>query len=171
MHAWLDVAVLAKTRNLNGRFVARAAAGLPFLLEEGDEVAFVPPQLDVPRRATVADVAPIDDRTAEVSFAEVDGKAAGVLVGSHCLIRRASVDESALHASPAIWEGWAVVDEAFGEVGFVTGFIENPGQMLLQVGRPDGREALVPIVDEIVRDVDERAGVVHVCLPQGLLDL
>ena len=38
MRAWMDVAVLAKTRNTKGRLVVRATAGLPFLLEEGDEV-------------------------------------------------------------------------------------------------------------------------------------
>ena len=47
MRAWADVAVLAKTKNLKGRFVVRAAAGLPFLLEEGDEVAFGNQRLSV----------------------------------------------------------------------------------------------------------------------------
>ena len=53
MRAWTDVAVLARTKNLQGGFVAQSAAGLPFLLSEGLEAAFVPPVLDAPRRAQV----------------------------------------------------------------------------------------------------------------------
>ena len=51
MRAWTDVAVLARTKNLQGGFVAQSAAGLPFLLSEGLEVAFVPPVSDAPRAA------------------------------------------------------------------------------------------------------------------------
>ena len=171
MHAWADVAVLAKTKNLDGRFAVRATAGLPFLLEEGDEVAFVPPQLDVPRRATVADVRMIDGYSAEVAFDGIGGDEAGMLVGCHCLIPRDSIDDSVFREAPGMWEDWTVVDAAVGEVGQVVGFVDNPGQALLEVQRPDGSTALVPVVDEIVREVDVEAGMVHVALPQGLLDL
>ena len=42
---------------------------------------------------------------------------------------------------------------------------------LLEVQRPDGNTVLVPVVDEIVRDVDAEAGAVSVALPNGLLEL
>ena len=142
MRTWADVAVLAKTKNLKGRLVARAAAGLPFLLEAGDEVAFVPPRLDVPRRAVVSLVKLVDERSAEVEFEGVDGDDAAELAGCHCLIRRDSIDES-------------VFEE----------------KALLEVGRPDGGRVLVPVVDEIVRDVDAKRRIIGVELPQGLLDL
>ena len=171
MHAWADVAVLAKTRNLNARFVARAAAGLPFLLEAGDEVAFVPPQTDAPRSAVVLEVRPIDERTADVAFEGVNGQTASELVGSHCLIKRATIDESVFEEAPAMWENWAVIDMAAGEIGVVAGLIDNPGQALLEVERPDGSTVLVPVVDDIVREVDVESATVHVDLPQGLLDL
>ena len=41
MRAWIDVAILAKPKNLDGRLVVRGTAGFPFLLEEGDEVVIV----------------------------------------------------------------------------------------------------------------------------------
>ena len=62
MRSWANVATLAKTRNLDGGFVAKAATGLPFLLEEGMEVAFVPPREDVIRRTQVETVELIDER-------------------------------------------------------------------------------------------------------------
>ena len=171
MQTWINVAYLAKTRNLNGRFVARSAAGLPFLLEVGDEVAFVPPQLDAPRQAVVSDVRLIDDYSAEVAFEGVDGEAAGILVGCHCLIPRDSLDESVFEDVPGMWEGWTVLDAKAGEVGAISDIIENPGQDLLEVEKPDGSTVLVPVVDEIVLDVDADARIVRVGLPAGLLDL
>ena len=171
MHAWIDVAQLTKTRNVNGRFVARAAAGLPFLLEEGDEVSFVPPQLDVPRTGIVADVRLIDERTADVAFEGIDAQSAAILVGSHCLLPRNSLDDGIFEEAPAMWEGWSVVDEGEGAVGQVSGFIDNPGQSLLEVTRKDGSTVLVPVVDEIVLDVDAQDCVIRVDLPSGLLDL
>ena len=102
MRAWTDVAVLARTKNLQGGFVAQSAAGLPFLLSEGLEVAFVPPVSDAPRRARVTTVSAIDDRTAVVAFDAVEGiDAAEALVGCHCLVRRADLPEGALDVVPA----------------------------------------------------------------------
>lgn len=172
MRTWIDVAVLAKTRNSKGRFVVRSTAGLPFLLEEGDEVSFVPPQTDVPRNAVVIDVRMIDDDSADIAFEGIDSlNLAEPLVGCHCLIRRDLVDESVFRESPVMWEGWTVVDDEMGFVGTVSGFVENPLQSLLEVERPDGSSALVPVVDEIVHDVDIDRGIVRVVLPAGLLDL
>ncbi|MBQ9041236.1 MAG: 16S rRNA processing protein RimM [Eggerthellaceae bacterium] len=171
MHAWADVAVLAKTKNLKGRFVAYAAAGLPFLLEDGDEVAFVPPQLDVPRKAVVSYVNLLDDHTAEIEFDGVDGDAASVLAGSHCLIPRNVIDESVYEEAPVTWEGWTVVDVSADQIGVVAGLLDNPGQALLEVEREDGSTTLVPVVDEIIRGVDVEDRTVLVDLPNGLLDL
>lgn len=172
MRTWIDVAYLAKTRNSKGRFAARAAAGLPFLLEPGDEVAFVPPQTDVPRSACVKEVRLIDDVSADIEFEGVATmELAQQMIGMHCLIRRELVDEDVFRASPGTWEGWRVVDSLAGEVGTVSGLVENPAQMLLEVLRPDGATALVPAVEEIIREVDIETGTIYVDLPKGLLDL
>ena len=176
MRSWANVATLAKTRNLDGGFVAKAAAGLPFLLEEGMEVAFVPPREDAIRRSRVASVELLDDRSAEVHFADIDTiDVAHALVGCCCLVHRADVDEQALDAAPARWEGWTVVDAEVGPIGSVKGIIENPAQMLLEVERADDvlgeGTVLVPVVDEIVIDVDPESRTVLVNLPTGLLEL
>ena len=71
----------------------RATAGLPFLLEEGMEVAFVPPVLDVPRRATVS---AIEEQGLDliVFFEGVEDRStAEALAGCHCLVRRADLPE------------------------------------------------------------------------------
>ena len=173
MRAWTDVAVLARTKNLQGGFVAQSAAGLPFLLSEGLEAAFVPPVLDAPRRAQVTAVAPVDDRTAIVTFDAVEGiDMAEALVGCHCLVRRAALPEGALEAHAGAWDGWEVHDARTGLVGTVAGIQELPGQDLLEVvPAAGGRTVLVPLVDAFVSGIDEDARRIDVDLPDGLLDL
>lgn len=181
MRTWLDVAVLTKVKNRNGRFAVRCTAGLPFLLQEGDEVALVPPRTDVPRRVIVSlaeenaetDGSHLSKQTCGgiVEFQDVNGALAREMAGMHCLIRRELVDESAYETSYGLWEGWSVEDDELGFVGKVSGLVENPAQSLIEVQRPDGSSAFVPAVDDIVYDVDVVCETVRTKLPHGLLDL
>ncbi|MEG0790773.1 MAG: 16S rRNA processing protein RimM [Gordonibacter sp.] len=172
MRTWIDVAHLAKTKNLQGGFVVRSAAGLPFLLEEGIEVAFVPPALDAPRRARVETVVPSGEQAAVVTFDIVrDIDTAEKLAGCHCLVRRADLPEGVLDAPEADWAGWQVRDACAGMLGMVASIEEMPGQMMLEVAAPDGRAILIPLVDEFVVEVDEDARLIEVDVPSGLLDL
>lgn len=179
MRAWADVAVLAKTKNLQGGFVARPAAGLPFLLREGMEVAFVPPALDAPRRARVAEV--VSQGGSHLVFFEgIEGiDAAEPLAGCHCLVRRADLPEDALAVGARGLVGWQARDAEAGFSATVADVVENPGQTLLSLERDAGdadggassRAVLVPLVDEFVVGFDEDARLIELSLPAGLLDL
>lgn len=57
------------------------------------------------------------------------------------------------------------------EVGVVDDVVHLPGQDLLGVRRPDGRETLVPFVAEMVPEIDVDAGYLVIDPPPGLLDL
>ena len=191
MRAWADVAVLTARKNVNGGLVARCAPGLPFLLSEGAEVAFVPPVLDMPRRARVEEVRPLDGASAVVRFSGIDdADTAGALVGCHCLRRRAELPELARAAAAARAdeaEGWEVRDVRAGRVGTLLRVEERPAQDLLVVRRDAAAgatgaavadaaagaspEVLIPLVDEIVLHVDDEARTIEVDLPAGLLDL
>jgi 16S rRNA processing protein RimM len=69
--------------------------------------------------------------------------------------------------------GLSVLDESGDVIGQVTLVIENPGQDILEIklGSLDGKQVLVPLVEEIVREVDLEAGTLTVALPEGLLDI
>lgn len=173
MRPWVNVAVLARTYNLEGGFVARPAADLPFLLEEGMEVALVPPQLDAPRRVTVRSVAPKGDGSAVVFFNEVnDAAVAALLVGCSCLVCREEVAEAIpVSAEECPWIGWQMMDAQAGLVGTVSAVRQGPAQSWLVVRDAADREVLVPLVDEFVKDVNEQAQRLSVALPTGLLEL
>jgi len=66
--------------------------------------------------------------------------------------------------------GLPVVTTAGTPVGEVTEVLHLPGQDLIAVRRPDGREALIPFVAQLVPEVDLDAHRVVVDPPPGLLD-
>jgi 16S rRNA processing protein RimM len=66
--------------------------------------------------------------------------------------------------------GLAAVDPQGADLGEVTELVHLPGQDLLAVRTPDGREVLVPFVAAIVPAVDVDAGRVVVDAPGGLFD-
>lgn len=176
MRAWIDVATLARTKNIKGGLVARAASGLPFLLEAGDRVALVPPVLDAPRNVCVESVSPSGPDEGVVRFREVtDADTAEALVGCHCLLRRDEVDLDFLDDEDDLpsWEGWEVFDAHAGKVGIVEAVEDRPLQPLLVVGRADapGSSVLIPLAEEFIVDVDEDLRLIKLDCPSGLLDL
>ncbi len=174
MRGWVSIAYLAKPKNLNGGLVARGASGLPFVLYPGLRLAVVPPQLDAPRTLTVREASERADNEALVFFEEIaDLSAAELLAGCELLAREDEVDLSVLEDAEELpaWEGWEVHDGVAGLVGEVVEVAERATQPLLTVRRPEGGEALIPLVDEFIVDVDEAARRIDVALPTGLLDL
>lgn len=63
-----------------------------------------------------------------------------------------------------------IVDEQLGELGTVKEVYSGSGQDLIVMDY-QGQEVLIPINDELVPRVDKSEQVVHVNLPEGLLDL
>lgn len=173
MRAWADIAELTNTKNLNGGLVVRCAPGLPFILEEGMEVALVPPVLDAPRFVTVESAQPSGLDGGLVWFREIESvSVAEMVVGCHCLVRRESLPEHTVMIDDRLdVAGWPVVDCALGTLGTVSSIQEMPGQLMLVVERADGSELLIPLVDEFLDAVDEDAQQLVVNVPAGLLDL
>lgn len=173
MHAWVTVAELAKAKTLTGGLVARCVPGLPFLLSEGMEVAFVPPQHEAPRRARVVSV---QDQGRGAYFVHFDGveniSVAERLAGCRCLVRRVDLPDDALVIETDGLTGFEIRDINAGVIGVVEDVLENPGQVLLSVKRNGGGDnVLIPLVDAFIEGIDEDARLIDVALPDGLLEL
>ncbi len=172
MSSWTKAAYLSKARQLQGGLVARNAAGLPFLLRPGLEVSFVPPTLDGDRHGVVESVERLSGEDYLVFFRNIrDIDAAQRLAGSFCLARTEDVGEALAQTPGLRLEGCRVVDIALGEVGVVSGIVDNLSQQLLEVTSSDGSVFLVPNVDAIVVSFDVDARIVRTSLPAGIMDL
>lgn len=66
--------------------------------------------------------------------------------------------------------GFRVVDRERGDIGHVEQVLEYPAQPLLQVMR-NNVEILIPIIDEVIKDVDRENKTLLIEAPKGLIDL
>lgn len=66
--------------------------------------------------------------------------------------------------------GYTVIDKEKGPIGIVNEIMHSNFQSLLVVFN-DKKEILIPIDDSIVLDVDRKKKIIHVDLPDGLLEL
>lgn len=170
MSQWSDVATLIKAKGSKGRFVARCASNLNYIPNENTIVFFVPPQLDVPRQATVEYAGESDGQKYAISFKEIDSLAiAEQLVGCHILVSKECVGDRSNLTVPGV-TGYTLFD-GNDLIGEVSEEFDNSGQTLLQIDREDANPVLVPYVDEIVKNVDHDTRTIIAELPQGLLDL
>jgi 16S rRNA processing protein RimM len=66
--------------------------------------------------------------------------------------------------------GFVVTDEARGEIGILEEVLDLPHQSLFSI-RFQGKEILLPVVDEVIVKVDRRHKRLLVRAPEGLLDI
>lgn len=69
--------------------------------------------------------------------------------------------------------GFSVHQEGLSspKIGQITNLIISSAQDLLEIQLSDGREVLIPFVEEIVPEVDEKRGAIVIIPPPGLLEL
>lgn len=66
--------------------------------------------------------------------------------------------------------GFRLQDEAHGDVGVIRAVNDQAAQALF-VAEKDGRELLIPISDDFIREVDRPARTIHIRTPEGLIEL
>ena len=66
--------------------------------------------------------------------------------------------------------GFRVVDSQYGDIGTLEQVIEYPAQPLFQVMK-NGTEILIPVIDEVIDNVDRTNKTIYITAPNGLIDL
>ena len=66
--------------------------------------------------------------------------------------------------------GFTVVDSELGELGMIVAVDDTTENVLFEIDH-DGRELLVPAVDEFVSEIDEENRRLYMNIPEGLLTL
>jgi 16S rRNA processing protein RimM len=105
-----------------------------------------------------------------VQFEDItDEEKAKKLIGLTVLVPKTwvEVDDS---VSVADLINFTVVDEVHGKLGFINNYMETPAQTLLYMLQ-NGRETMIPFVDEFIIEIDWDNQTIYTHLPDGLLDL
>ena len=66
--------------------------------------------------------------------------------------------------------GFVVIDQTFGPVGKIRKINDTTNQALFVIDR-EGKEVLIPINDDFIKQVDRDNREVRVAVPEGLIDL
>lgn len=67
--------------------------------------------------------------------------------------------------------GFTISDITHGALGEVTAIDDSTINVLFVVTTPDERELLIPVQEAFVRAIDEDERIIHMDLPDGLLDM
>lgn len=66
--------------------------------------------------------------------------------------------------------GFQVIDKEHGNIGTCTGFLETGKQAVMQIDN-NGKEILIPAVDEFFESVDRENKTINIIAPEGLIDI
>jgi 16S rRNA processing protein RimM len=163
--AFVEIGRVSKTHGLRGEVSVVLTAHMPAESVVGLEVWFVPPAPGL-RRARVTSVRP-GPKGPLFSFAEVgDVAVADSLRGCTVLAEAARLPEAEDRLDPL---GLTIVDAVRGLLGTVTDVIVTGANDVWVVEGPLG-EVLLPVIAEVVREIDDDSRTARVVLLPGLLE-
>jgi len=73
--------------------------------------------------------------------------------------------------TPAGISGFKVISEDNCLIGTVSELVQNPGQDLLKIFSPEGKEILIPFHKDLILGIEEMNKTITVELPEGLTDI
>jgi 16S rRNA processing protein RimM len=160
---------VVKTHGLKGEVSVAVATDLPFELPEGLDVWFVPPPASA-RSGRIQSVRP-GPKGPLVKISGVDDiDSAYALCGTEMLAKRADIPEEWFEAAEEEFsaDGMIVTDVVRGLLGEVVETILTGANDVWVVHGPLG-EVLLPVIDDVVLEIDEEAGTISVRALDGLL--
>jgi 16S rRNA processing protein RimM len=110
------------------------------------------------------------DQEVFVKLEGLDSKeAARRVVQKEVWLTQADFEQFAGRSAPISLVGFRLLDGDV-DLGEILEVIEQPHQVLCRIDLA-GKEALIPMHEQTLRKIDQKARVVHVELPDGLLDV
>lgn len=96
-------------------------------------------------------------------------EAAKKLVGKEIFVQDDMLAKAKLD-TPLMWIGFEAIDVGEGSLGLIEDIYQTAQQWLATV-RIDGKEALLPLIEQTVKKVDIKSKKLYLELPEGLLDV
>lgn len=165
---FVPIGRIVKAHGLRGEVSVKALTDLP-LDAFVDTTTWATPPTSSFRTGRIMAVRP-GPKGALVTLEGVsDIATASALVGTTLIARRGDVPEAALveRFDPV---GMEVVDESRGTLGSVSDVIETGANDVWVVSGGTYGEVLIPVIDDVVLDIDEAGNVISIRLLAGLID-
>lgn len=94
---------------------------------------------------------------------------AKMLIGKNVYVEEMVLDKQKID-SPLLWIGFNVVDKEVGSLGLIKDVVQTAHQWLATIDY-EGKEVLIPLIQEMIIEVNTRNKFIRMDLPEGLLDL
>ena len=160
---------IAAARGLEGGVVLTHILKKQGWLKVGDPI-FIAVQRDSRIPFFVQEVVWKNDGECDLRLEEVDSpETAKGLAGKEVFAEEKLVGDSGSD-SPLLYIGFSMVDKQLGAVGIIEDVYQAGPQWLAQL-TVNGKEALVPLVDAFIVEVNTRNKFIRTDLPDGLLDV
>lgn len=165
----IRIGKIVATHGLKGGLIMTHVAGESNWLEVG-AVLFVEIRKDSQIPHFVSSVKAANNEEYIITVEDVETvEAAKKLVGKHVYVKEDVLKEVKTD-SPLMWIGFNLVDKEKGGLGPITDVIQTGHQWLAKL-EIEGKEVLIPLVDDILIEVNLRNKYVRVDLPEGLLEV
>jgi 16S rRNA processing protein RimM len=166
--AFIPVGRVVKAHGLDGELSVKLEPGLDDL-PIGLEVWFVPPPAGIRSgRITAVRSGPKGPLVSVSGVADIDS--ASALRGLTLVADGASIPAGILDPRPASVIGFSVRDTQRGDLGVLTDVIETGANDVWVVAEGPFGQVLIPVIDEVVVEVDEHARTCLVELLPGLIE-
>ena len=165
----IRIGKIVATHGLNGAVILKHIVGNAQWLKK-DHVLFVELRKGshIPYFTTTAKAA--NDEEYIVTLEDVTTvEEAKKLVGKQAYVQEDVLGKESAD-SPLLWIGFNMVDREKGSLGPVEDVMQAGPQWLAKI-TVEGKEALIPLVPEIILEVNIRNKYIRVALPEGLLEV
>ncbi len=170
MNNYFSIGKLVATFGLEGELVLRHSLGKRTALK-GVEVLFLEERKNSFLPYFLQKASAKDHEHAYIKLEGVDAKElAQKLVQTPVYLQESDFKQQTAASAPLSLLGFTVHDELQGALGVIEEVIEMPMQVLAKV-TIQGKEALLPLNDQTLIKVEKKKQVVHLRLPDGLLDI
>lgn len=164
----IRVGKIVATHGLQGAAIMTHTVGAQWLSK--DDTLFVEMQKGsfIPYFVTEAKAHKKDEYI--IGFEDVATvEAARRLIGKH-VYTHAEVLAKYAKDSPLLWIGFTLIDKEKGALGPIEDMMQTPSQWLAKCTY-QGKEVLVPLVEQTINKVDIKVKQLHITLPEGLLEV
>jgi len=166
---YINIGKIVSAHGLSGEVILKHALGKKTSFKEA-EVVFVE---QVKGSYLPHFIASSKAKTTEetiMQFDDIDSREKALkLIKKQVWLTEEEFTKYAAKSSPIALLGFMLINEG-EKIGIIDEVIEQPHQVLLTI-KINGKEALIPLHEETLDNIDRKKKEVHVTLPDGLLEI
>lgn len=165
----IRIGKIVATHGLKGRVILKHVADKTEWLKK-DDVLFLELTRDSRIPYFVVDANVANDEEYHVDLDDVDTvEKAKRLIGKQVYINEDMLQQAATD-SPLLWIGFDIVDKNLGSLGEIEDVMQTSVQWIATINYK-GKEVLLPLIDEMLVEVNTKNKYIRTDLPEGLIEV